>query len=220
MSKKAKKPTTEHAYCNVCRGRTIHQIVGTPDGGGSEQDAPFWWARSYAVLQCRGCQEIVLKRTVNSEDDPGVPDVQYFPPVMSRHLPRWRFRLPRGSRELLEEIYNSLDSNGSRLPMMGARALVDMVILEKIGDVGTFKDKLKGMEKAGYIGSQGRDILYTALDLGSASAHRGHAPTPSEVQSVMDIVENMLQAVYVLPGVAKKLKDATPPRPPRKPKTP
>ena len=83
--------------------------------------------------------------------------------------------------------------------MMGARTLVDMVILEKVGDVGTFKDKLKALEKAGYVSSQGREVLYAALDLGSAAAHRGHAPTETEVQSVMDIVENMLQAVYVFP---------------------
>ena len=198
----------------------MHQVVAAPDGRRSEEDAPVWWAVSFLVLQCCGCQETALKRTVVSENDPGLPDVQYFPPAMSRYLPRWRFRLPKDSRELLEEIYNSLGTRGSRLPMMGARTLVDMVMLEKIGDVGNFMDKLKGMEKAGYISSQGRDVLYAALDLGSASAHRGHAPTPSEVQSVMDIVENMLQAVYVFPGIAMRLKEATPARPPRKPKTP
>ncbi len=60
-------------------------------------------------------------------------------------------------------------------------------------------DKLKAPEKAGYISSQNRDVLFAALDMGSAAAHRGHAPTQSEVQSVMDIVENVFQAVYVFP---------------------
>ncbi len=216
----AKKDSIERTYCNVCRGRTAHRVVASPDGGGSEEDSPIWWSKSYAVLQCCGCQEVVLRRTVNSEDDPGEPEVRYFPSVMSRYLPRWRYRLPRDSRELLEEIYNSLDAVSLRLAMMGARTLVDMVMLEKVGDIGTFKDKLKGLEKAGYVSSQGRDVLYAALDLGSAAAHRGHAPSQAEVQSVMDIVENMLQAVYVFPFLAKRLKEVTPARTPRKAKTP
>jgi hypothetical protein len=61
--------------------------------------------------------------------------------------------------------------------------------------------------------------LESALDVGSAAAHRGYAAKVDEVNIVMDIVENLLQAVYVFPDVARKLKESTPPRPPRKPKT-
>lgn len=96
--------------------------------------------------------------------------------------------------------------------MMGARALVDMLIIEKVGDIGSFKEKLMGLEKAGYISSKGRDVLYAALDLGNAAAHRGHAATATEVEAVMDIVENMLQGVYVFPETSKNLKKTTPPR--------
>lgn len=103
--------------------------------------------------------------------------------------------------------------------MMGARTLVDMLILEKIGDIGGFKEKLKGLEKAGFISSKGRDVLYAALDVGNAAAHRGHAATASEVEAVMDIVENMLQGVYVFPKTSKNLRETTPARR-KKTKTP
>jgi hypothetical protein len=101
--------------------------------------------------------------------------------------------------------------------MMGARTLVDMLILEKVGDVGNFKKKLEALEKAGFVSSRNREVLYAALDVGNAAAHRGHAANESEVHSVMDIVENMLQAVYVFPDEAKKLKQSTPRRLPKKP---
>jgi hypothetical protein len=99
--------------------------------------------------------------------------------------------------------------------MMGARTLVDTLVVEKVGDVGTFEDKLREMEKQGFISKANREVLSAAFDAGSATSHRSHAFSPEEVDSVMDIVENMLQAVYVLPDVAKKLKKATPARPPR-----
>lgn len=96
--------------------------------------------------------------------------------------------------------------------MMGARALVDMLIMEKVGDIGGFKEKLNGLEKAGFVNSRGRDVLYAALDVGNAATHRGHAATASEVEAVMDIVENMLQGVYVFPKTSANLRKTTPAR--------
>ena len=103
---------------------------------------------------------------------------------------------------------------------MGARTLVDMMILEKIGDVGGFKEKLGELEKEGFISSRSREMLYAALEVGNAAVHRGHAATKSEVQDVMDIVESMLQAVYVFPELVKNLKKTTPARPPRSQRAP
>jgi Domain of unknown function (DUF4145) len=142
-------------------------------------------------------------------------DVRYFPPAKVRDLPTWRFKLPVEMRGLLEEIYRSLDVENLRLPMMGARTLVDMMIVEKIGDVGTFKQKLKELEEKGYVSASNREVLYAALEVGHAAVHRGHKATKSEVQDVMDIVESMLQAVFVFPKLVRKLKKNTPARPPR-----
>lgn len=167
------------------------------------------------MLECCGCQEVVLRRTFSfSENQEN--EISYFPPAASRQAPLWQHKLPNDLRLLLKEIYRSLDAENLRLPMMGARTLVDMLMLEKVGDKGSFHAKLEELEKQGFISSQNRDVLYAALEVGSAASHRGHAASESEVQSVMDIVENLLQAVYVFPSVAKRLKESTPPRPPRK----
>jgi hypothetical protein len=114
---------------------------------------------------------------------------------------------------MIHEIYRSLDANNLRLPMMGARTLIDMLMVDKVGDVGTFDEKLKKLEGLGVISSRNREVLAAALDVGNAAAHRGHAPKTEEVNAVMDIVENLLHAVYVLPKMAEDLKKNTPPRP-------
>jgi hypothetical protein len=113
---------------------------------------------------------------------------------------------------LLREVYNALHSGGLCLAVMGARTLVDMVIIEKVGDAGTFEAKLAELERQGFIGAKNREILAAALDAGNATAHRGHKFASKEVHQVMDIVENLLQAIYVLERAAQKLKTATPPR--------
>jgi hypothetical protein len=114
---------------------------------------------------------------------------------------------------LLGEIYRALDADNRALPMMGARALVDMVMVDKVGDVGEFGTKLKRLREEGFISSKNQEILDIALDAGSAAAHRGFAPKESDVHVVMDIVENLLQSVYVFDKTAREIKKATPRRP-------
>jgi hypothetical protein len=100
--------------------------------------------------------------------------------------------------------------------MMGARAVLDRVIVDTIGDVGPFEQKLKKLEAERHISAKGREILDAALDAGNAAAHRGYAPTVKHVHSVMDIVENLVHSTYVLERVAAEIKKDTPPRPPKK----
>jgi len=144
------------------------------------------------------------------------PDVRFFPPPVSRHKPEWFDDVPHEMRFLLEEIYNSLDANNTALPLMGARAVLDMLIVDKVGDAGTFAEKMKALEGKGFISEKNREILEVALDAGSAAAHRGYRAKLQDVQAVMDIVENLLQATYVLDKVAVELKKSTPPRPSKK----
>src|SRR5262249_26168127 len=153
------------------------------------------WEITYDVLQCCGCREALLVRTyVFSEHDDA--EVRYFPPRVSRHSPEWKNELPAELMLVLEEVYRTLDGNNRRLPMIGARTLVDMLIVEKVGDRGTFAAGLKELESQGFISSKNREVLEAALDVGSAAAHRGYFPKSEVVNVVMDIVENLLQAVY------------------------
>jgi hypothetical protein len=175
------------------------------------------WRTVFEMLQCCGCGEAVLRRRHTWSEDPD-PDIRYFPPPVSRHPPRWVWKIPQGLKAVLNEVYNSLDAANLSLPMMGARTLLDMLMVEKVGDVGTFNQKLRKLHNAGFVGVHNVEVLEAALDVGSAAAHRGHAPKASEVNAVMDIVENLLHAVYVLPGMAQGLKKTTPPRPRRKSK--
>jgi hypothetical protein len=229
---------TERIYCNKCRRTTRHRLLkSTRDERIEEYLADVYEPESgdvpscifFDMLECLGCKETVLRRTIHcldrdillqkmggtgaiDADNVPIDDVRYFPSAVVRDLPEWRFKLPLEMRKLLEEIYRSLDAENLRLPMMGARTLVDMMILEKIGDVGGFKEKLKELEKEGFVSARNREALYAALEVGNAAAHRGHAATESEVRAVMDIVETMLQAIYVFPELAQNLKKTTPAR--------
>jgi hypothetical protein len=212
------EPTLERIHCNECRHNTRHRLlhkVVVDDSELIEGEGQFGSITTFETLQCCGCEEVLLRRSrFSCEEGPDEQEVQYFPPKVSRYLPSWQWKIP--SFPVLREIYRSLDSNNCRLPMMGARALIDRLMNDKVGDVGTFGDKLKELQRLGFVSLQNRKILAAALDVGHAAAHRGHAPSAEEVNDVMDIVENLLHSVYVLPDVAEELERATPKRQPRK----
>lgn len=84
----------------------------------------------------------------------------------------------------------ALQANSGRLAMMGARALIDMTILDQIGDAGSFKQKLDVLEEDGFISSKNREILEAALEVGNAASHRGYCPPDIHINQVVDIVEN------------------------------
>jgi hypothetical protein len=117
---------------------------------------------------------------------------------------------------MVEEVYRALQADSSRLATIGARTVVDLLILDKVGDVGSFGEKLVQLERQGFVGRRNREFVATALEAGSAAAHRGVAVDAADLNRVMDIVESLLESVYVLGDAADSLRKSTPPRPPRK----
>jgi len=204
------------APCRNCLRETNHEVVATrvqKDETEISTGQLIWWKDTYEMLQCAGCGAASLRHTHFFSEDPE-SDVAYYPPPVSRPPPMWRGKLPPHVRSLLQEVYSSLHADSRRLAVMGARTLVDMMLLEKVGDVGSFRDKLAQLETLGFVGTRSREFLAAALDAGSAAAHRGFEPEKEQLGHVMDIVENLLQAVYALESAAADLRGATPPRSP------
>ena len=215
------------AHCNACRGERNHSVVAErkqeDDDENSDGSYGFWECTIYEMLQCCGCENITLRSSYTCAGSGNEVMVSYYPPAITRHKPEWlsgssaqSFRWHHSElNSLLDEVYAALHAGSNRLAIMGARTLIDMVMLDKIGDQGTFDDKLKTMETTGYLSRTNREFLKQAINAGSAAAHRGHQPDDQDVNRVMDIVENFIQAVYFLETAAVKLQQNTPPRSPK-----
>lgn len=213
---------SEQVHCNSCRKKTSHKVLKSvvekhSECYGDDEGGDLHWQTTFEMLQCGGCREVVLRRSETHPIDDDVA-VDYFPPATSRHPPAWceHSILPAECMWLFREIYRSLDAGNYCLPMMGARALLDVVIVDKIGDVGTFQEKLKKLQDDGCVSPSQLKFLEVALDAGNAAVHRGHIPSTKNIHRVMNIVENLIQALYVLEHEAQGVRKATPPRPPKK----
>lgn len=212
----------ERVHCNDCGRQTQHAVLSEHIQRDSEElDSPpgyeISWRTRWTMLECRGCTSVCLRRAASdSESDTGRNYDEYitfFPPPTWRELPDWAGRLRDDEQALLKEVYVALQADSRRLAMMGARALVD-IVMNREGDQGSFATGLNALVERGLIGTVQKDVLNAALDVGHAASHRGHQPSRDDVGTVMDIVEHLLLA-EVLASTAADLRSRTPPRPPR-----
>ena len=220
-------PRVTSTHCNSCGRITNHKSLAkkvTPIAPEWVDFGSHFWedddgTTTSEILQCQGCGTLCYRSTVDL-DSADHPDVIQYPPPVFRRRPSWSAGSPPQIQELMEELYRALAANSPRLAMMGARTLIDLVLQERVGDQGGFKERLGRLEQIGAIGKEHADVLSKALEAGHASSHRGYLPTVEDLNGVMDIVEHLLQATYVLPKTAEEVAKRTPGRPSRPDKQP
>src|SRR5262249_24106305 len=105
----------------------------------------------------------------------------------------------------LDEVYVGLDAGTKFLCSVGARTVLDILIVDKIGDIGTFKDKIKKLQSDGHIIAHDRELIEAVTEAGNASAHRGFSPDASDLSELMDILEALLRKFYVEEPERRKL---------------
>jgi Domain of unknown function (DUF4145) len=125
---------------------------------------------------------------------------------------KWLQYLPDDVRAVLAETYAAQRIDLRALVLMGVRAAIDMTCNHLVGDLGNFDKKLAALRSSGFISDMQWRALGAVVQMGHASAHRGHVPDVGDVSDGLDILERMLKVHYVDPRTAERLLQATPPR--------
>ena len=225
----------EWEHCNRCNGRRKHDVLHQNTINYSEEiegKYSICGADTYEVLKCCGCESIQFRhKSWFSEDiDPGTGEpeivVRCYPPPLFRKEPEWLYAISVSDREvfypalaldlkitnLFKEIYIALQNDAPQLAMLGIRALLETIMIDKIGDRGTFGDNIKVFEKEGYISSKQKNVLEPVLEAGHAAMHRGYRPNKNEVARIMDVTENIIETIYINENRLSKISEKIPAR--------
>lgn len=211
-------------YCNKCQHETCHAPLFQEKKTWSDEVHPIDGGDEYIVGQCKGCKEITYQqRTWFSEDCQ--PDgtlnfkIGRYPPKTLRKKPKWFSRLhivhvlsSGGFTILHNEIYIALQNNCKSLAVMGIRALLEKIMIEKCGDNGSFIKNLNKFEQDGYISSIQKSALNTVIEAGHATMHRSYEPKSEEVLSALDITENIIESIYINETKAEVINKTVPKR--------
>jgi hypothetical protein len=212
------------SYCNRCGEITHHDLLAFEHQQSSGGPDEMRWDDRFEFLRCRGCHSVSMLNTFRGEDSDDEEVVTRFPPAIARREPRWMTELHFATgifdfnenrstvHVLLQEIYIALQNNTRSLAGMGIRALLDRVIVDKVGDKGSFAANVGAFKEAGYLSSHQQRILTTIIDAGHATTHRGWRPSIDDLNTLLDVAESIVEQVYLHDKKAARLSKKVPPR--------
>lgn len=200
------------APCSTCVRETTHVVLFQT----TQSDEHFNYA--YVMIACGGCQTISMGVQTRFLSD-GSTTSQYYPSPVSRQEPIWLRYMRLGIDadqekigELIFEVYRAVDAKQYRLAAMGIRAALEQIMILKIGDIGTFNQKLERFQKAGLISAIQQDAMRATLDVGDAAIHRGYNPREAELKIALDVLDGVCAPIFGHVDEAKRMGKAVPPR--------
>lgn len=205
------------APCSECVRKTKHEVLFETHQRDEET------IDTYVMMSCGGCSTISMGHQRLWITD-GSVDHGYYPSPVSRKMPGWMFLwsigLGRAKGDaaigaVMMEVYQAVDGGQNRLAAMGIRALLEQVMIQKVGDLQGFNTKLDAFQNAGFISAIQRDAMRATLDVGDAAMHRGFVPTEKDLTLALDIVEGVLAPIYDHRTEAEKMADRVPSRRPK-----
>lgn len=187
------------------------EVVFRNEQGDKTESAWEVVADIWTISKCRGCDRINFTHILRNSPHKETDLVFQFPRKPLRAVPKWMIKLPMNYLEILQEVYDSINNGQLILSLTGIRTLLDTYIVSKVGDVGTFKQKIDRLVSDGIITSSKATVLGTAIEAGNASAHRGYKPERETLFQILDIVENLLQS-EIVDRAADTIRGKTPPK--------
>lgn len=217
---------TTKSYCNKCVAERNHSILHAEIDTGSEHEGSYQWTVKNETLKCLGCDMISLRRSItdNAEIDQyghSIPTVYYFPPAAFRHKPEWiselslRFIFDSDKeflKDLINEIYVCIQNDCRRSAGMAVRALLEQVMIDKVGDQGSFVGNIREFQRKGFISETQKDYLETVIEAGHATMHRAYKPSKKDKVALLNITESVIESCYVNEHRASDLKKRIPPK--------
>lgn len=229
---------TRSAPCNQCLRDTNHWVKW-------EEHAPWEQildeelghsidgANTYTLLECAGCNQVRLLHThwmSEDSDDCGHACIhrEYYPPTITRRRPLWRRTLlpfhmvvVDELNPLFDEIYLAHASGAYTLATMGIRAVTEKIMVDQVGDQGTFAKTIETFFARGFIAPvQQKHFRSVLVEAGHAAMHRSFRPKRDDVETLLDLVEGLVEAIYYQPlragAVGQKLPPDTRPKRPRR----
>lgn len=216
-------------HCPECGADRNSDILANHVERWTYDEANVWGQVDYRILKCRGCDTVYVQRSeIFSEDmrqyydTDGEPQSEYivkntyWPSPIKRERPSWLNQIHTVDADLysiLCEVYTGLDNDLSLLAATGMRTAFDRATALLDVDPGkNFQQKLEHLLQHGKVGVAEKEALTVLADAGSAAAHRGWKPEPSQLATMMDIVEAFCHRNFILHDQIGKLKPQIPER--------
>jgi Domain of unknown function (DUF4145) len=199
--------------CANCSGRTTHKVLASVDVRGDQNDGnfSFSWNTDNQIVQCQGCKTISFRlASSNSEENNNYIEDGEVIEVVNETLYPSRlegrkglsddlYYLPTKVRQIYSETLQALMNQSPILAGIGLRALLETVCIEKDAVGKDLIKKIDNLVEQKILTPASASILHKIRTLGNDAAHKVKPHTEKQLGLAMDVVENLLRDVYILP---------------------
>lgn len=211
------KPKKE-AYriaCSKCNTTTNHKVLTSVKDHWSEENYDIQGINHFEVVCCLGCDTLSFRKSSNNSEDYYHDDEgntiyeeteEIYPNrIIGRSSLDGQYYLPEKVKNIYRETHAALSSKLKILAGVGIRGLVEAVCIEEKADGSNLKERIDDLAKKGILTVSNADTLHKTRFLGNKSAHELEMAKDQELSIAFDILENMLQTLYIIPKKAQSL---------------
>lgn len=196
--------------CKTCANRTRHEVLFSKRISWEDEESIERGVDDYMVVQCMGCESIsfVVEHTssefIDEEFGPyAVLDV--FPDRCEGiNSKKNLFGVPPLIMSIYRETLEAAEHNQPILAGIGIRAIIEAVCENQNSTGNNLYEKIENLKENKVLSEASTEILHKLRTLGNDAAHKIVVPEMNQLQLAIDVVQNLLQEVYVFPRNAAR----------------
>lgn len=204
--------------CSSCDTETNHLVLASIEDAWSDDEACMNGFDVFEIIGCRGCNRISFRLSSTNSDDFDYNhkgelvyhenEILYPQRLAGRKEIEETYSLPESVRKIYRETHSAMCGGINILAGVGIRLLIEAVCAAENSAGSFLKDKIDNLAAKGVLTRKDADILHHTRILGNRSAHEFKTPSGDELDVAMDIAENLLRTVYIIPKKAERLKNS------------
>jgi hypothetical protein len=189
------------------------------------EDGDGGWSHDicHQLIECMGCECIRYRRYSMSQERTNeyhehVPhNISVFPDDGGDTLTRSALDfgndddfvplVPENVVKMYRETVTALNSGARTLAGGGLRATVEAICLAQGITTGNLQKKIDALDKQNLLTKAQADLLHEERYIGNAALHELATPSKSDIEDGLQIVEVLINTIYVLPAKAKRLRE-------------
>lgn len=213
--------------CGECGGGSRnHEVVASHEESENNEYLGTWQSQIYQICKCCGCDTVRFRREIRSsenldfmgEPEPSVSTYPELNPTARR--PHCMEGLPDRVNGIYRETIAALNAGALTLAGGGLRAIVEAVCIDQRVDGKSLQQRIDELAVNGLLAKSQADLLHEERYIGNTALHEIERPAQRDIEDGLQIVESLLNTIYIAPMKAVRLKgrrlnrDATKSKPP------
>lgn len=182
-----------------------------------------WHNEHHQLVECMGCECIRYRRyslsneSLDEYNEPIAYNVSVFPSDGSDTSSRETLDfgvddsleplVPENVVKMYRETINALNSGARTLAGGGLRATVEAICIALGITADNLQKKIDELDRQNLLTKAQADLLHEERYIGNAALHELATPSKSDIEDGLQIVEGLINTIYVLPAKAKRLRE-------------